>query len=403
MSRTVEGKERRKAKKNKHKSKKKKNLRLDLIQSKALNEEIQNERTQVVNENVKLKKELTEAEESNADIKLDKEKIVKENIELKKDLENANNMNKDIEIENNEIKIQNAVLKSSVAAAEKKIGIFKNKFYHQSNLLTSVSRNLAGKQKKSPFEKTKLIELSADLLEISEEIIGQGTFGCVKLGKMKQLAIKCAVKSSRPKYEKYFDAQIEASYLHLLQGSKFVPYLFGTYQKMLVMEYLNFNNDGPLTLYKAKMNANLDQNELTLICYQLTEALFFIHKNGIIHNDLKSNNVLLRSNLCPVIVDFGKATLRTQPEEYNLTDAQKEKYNVRHPYLAYELRNLPGSKTSMASDIFSLGFMFNFVAEEENALLQMLQKAMQEQLPSKRMPILSILKHFEFWSKKNDK
>ena len=73
------------------------------------------------------------------------------------------------------------------------------------------------------------------------------------------------------------------------------------------------------------------------------EGVIFIHKKGLLHKNLKSNNILLRSDgfvFTPVIVDMGKATLRRSPEVYKLNEKQKESYNKKYPHLAFELRNI---------------------------------------------------------------
>ena len=108
---------------------------------------------------------------------------------------------------------------------------------------------------------------------------------------------------------------------------------------------------------------------------------------------MKSNNILLKTKeLIPVIVDFGKATLRKTPEIYKLNEKQRNRYNSRHLYLAFELRNVYGAKTSTATDIYSLGYIYGFVADKENALLQTLQKVMQEPTLAKRITSPDIIR-----------
>ena len=132
----------------------------------------------------------------------------------------------------------------------------------------------------------------------------------------------------------------------------------------------------------------------------------FLTQKRFAYNDLKRNNVLLRQTISheisPVIIDMGKVTLRTSPEIYKLNEKQKARYNVKYPHLAYELRNVYGAKTSMSTDIFSLGYIYKFIADKDNKLLQDLQKEMQNVDTKKRMQSPAILSRFKNWKKKQD-
>ena len=59
--------------------------------------------------------------------------------------------------------------------------------------------------------------LSPSVVEVSDKVIGEGTFGSVKEGFFKTLDIMCAVKEA--KIPEYFDALSECSCLQKLQGS----------------------------------------------------------------------------------------------------------------------------------------------------------------------------------------
>ena len=64
------------------------------------------------------------------------------------------------------------------------------------------------------------------------------------------------------------------------------------------------------------------------------------------HNDIKADNIIVCPCLKPKIIDFGKATLKTEPVVYNLSKEETEKYNCYHRHLAYEFRNILPSKQS---------------------------------------------------------
>ena len=81
--------------------------------------------------------------------------------------------------------------------------------------------------------------------------------------------------------------------------------------------------------------------------------LEYIHAKGYLHNDLKSNNVLLeRRNDCyrPVIIDFGKS----KPIAKVGQNSRNSKIRTAD-YIAPEVRNR--FKETTASNVYSLGKM----------------------------------------------
>ena len=98
-----------------------------------------------------------------------------------------------------------------------------------------------------------------------------------------------------------------------------------------------------------------------------------MHLKNLLHNYLKSNDVLFKVINVWILklADTGKFTLKSIPETYKLSNAQKERYNKIYSYLAYALKNIYGSKSSFSSDIFSLGDMFKRLYPS-SSILQML-------------------------------
>lgn len=77
------------------------------------------------------------------------------------------------------------------------------------------------------------------------------------------------------------------------------------------------------------------------------------------HNDIKENNVLLHKmteEWKPAVIDFGKTRPQTNPKRYQLTDAQREFYKTKHPWIAPEL--IDGTHTqTRKTDVYSLGVL----------------------------------------------
>ena len=93
-------------------------------------------------------------------------------------------------------------------------------------------------------------------------------------------------------------------------------------------------------------------------------------------------NILIRDEQDVKNIDFGKCTLIEDPAIYNIpVGSEKQKrYNRQHIHLAYELRNVPGSKASVKTDIYSVGYIFLQLSEQikVNILKHVSTKMLQE-------------------------
>ena len=83
----------------------------------------------------------------------------------------------------------------------------------------------------------------------------------------------------------------------------------------------------------------------------------YMHRKKILHNDIKADNFIIGHD-CVKLIDFGKATLISHPKIYAIKPGSElaKRYNTYHCHLAYELRNTPGFKQSISTEIFSLGY-----------------------------------------------
>jgi len=74
---------------------------------------------------------------------------------------------------------------------------------------------------------------------------------------------------------------------------------------IFVEEYIptNLNN------FLIKNNDKNSISKYISICKGIGEALSFLFKNKIVHRDIKKNNILIKENDCPVICDFGWASI----------------------------------------------------------------------------------------------
>ena len=115
---------------------------------------------------------------------------------------------------------------------------------------------------------------------------------------------------------------------------------------------------------------------------QLTSAVAEAHKRGIIHRDIKPQNVIVKSDGSVKILDFGIATAKGSAQ---LTQANNVMGSVH--YLAPELAK--GEPASPQSDIYALGIVFyemltGDVPFKADQAVQIALLHMREPMPSVR-------------------
>jgi serine/threonine protein kinase len=98
----------------------------------------------------------------------------------------------------------------------------------------------------------------------------------------------------------------------------------------------------------------LDADELLEVAIQMTDALSAAHQAGVLHRDVKPDNILLNRQGEYVLSDFGIATLDDG------TQSTTGSYSGTYAFSAPEL--LRGSRASESSDLYSLGATLHALA-----------------------------------------
>lgn len=155
---------------------------------------------------------------------------------------------------------------------------------------------------------------------------------------------------------------MEATILNLIKG-----------EKNLVQMHKIEKNQGVIDIYMEKMDGEVvelilaEPNPAQIKNYlkQMLNGLVFLHKNGIIHNDIKPKNILYRNKgggkFEIKIIDFGLAYLINFPY-YRARDIQ-----ITHHYTPPEyFDHREVGRVSVNSDIFSLGIIFYYLINPED-------------------------------------
>lgn len=115
----------------------------------------------------------------------------------------------------------------------------------------------------------------------------------------------------------------------------------------IVMEYVESKSLKELLITRGSFSAL----EACDIIYQLADALMHAHEHGVIHRDIKPQNVMMQYDGGVKLLDFGIATISDAP---NIT--QKDMVVGSVHYMAPEM--LKGKGASPRSDIYALGITF---------------------------------------------
>jgi len=141
--------------------------------------------------------------------------------------------------------------------------------------------------------------------------IGEGGYGRVFAGRRKCDERQCAIKMLLKGREHVNSPHLELEMMKNVVSNK-VPEVFEAIgNRFIVME---FCKGVPLTENLSSLGFK-KYNQSKTIIHQLTQGVSTIHQAGIIHNDLKPDNILIEpSNL--KIIDFGLAEYVSSPERH---------------------------------------------------------------------------------------
>ncbi len=143
-----------------------------------------------------------------------------------------------------------------------------------------------------------------------EKIIGVGAYSKVKLAVEKatgkKVAVKIYEKAKLTDPQKFKNVQREIEILKGMTHESVVQFYshFETFRQVhIVTEYAGAQS---LVEYcKRKPGQRLDPSEARQIMKQILNALIYVHSLGIVHRDIKMDNVIVDCNRRIKLIDFG--------------------------------------------------------------------------------------------------
>lgn len=186
-----------------------------------------------------------------------------------------------------------------------------------------------------------------------EREIGKGGMASVYLAVQESLHRLVALKVMEPRLaanENFAERFLkEGRIIACLDHSQIVTvYDFGAYKEnyYLSMEHL------PGGTLEQKIRSGLSLEEVISIIKIISKALGYAHSQGVLHRDIKPQNILFRKDGSPVLTDFGIA--RFVDDTMQLTAPG---FTVGSPlYMSPE--RIMGKKIDARSDLYSLGVLF---------------------------------------------
>ncbi|TVT97760.1 hypothetical protein EJB05_56981, partial [Eragrostis curvula] len=232
--------------------------------------------------------------------------------------------------------------------------------YELASMYNLLERILDGNEEPSNLP-LSLLKAITDTFS-DNQLIGAGGFAKVYKGAFRNRMVAVKRLRSFPIDEKCFNKEI-----HCLMRSKhknivrFLGYcadtqgkilihdgkliMAGMEERLLCFEYLQ---KGSLSLHITDASQGLEWRKRYQIIKGICQGLHYLHKENIVHLDLKPQNILLDCNMEPKIADFGLSRCFNENQSREIS-------TKLIGTLGYCAPELLGGEITKKSDIYSLG------------------------------------------------
>ena len=192
---------------------------------------------------------------------------------------------------------------------------------------------------------------------VIDNILGAGGFGVTYLGIDKNSGEKFAIKEFLPNQYSYRDSnkititpnnskQEREIYYTLLKRFKEEAQLLKELKHknvVKVKEYFEINNSAYIVMsyiHGEDLNSYLEgkkrlrEQEIRELIIPVLDALSEVHAKGYLHRDISPDNIYMRENSIPMLIDFGAARFSMGEKSGMLTAIAKAGYSPPEQYTA---------------------------------------------------------------------
>jgi len=228
--------------------------------------------------------------------------------------------------------------------------------------------------------KSHLVPLSVEGFEIDyneldfEQEIGRGAYGVVFKGRWRggTVAIKQLILRSIISERELQDFRSEAAVMKRLRPNVNVVQFLGitsTPQLCIITEFLDHGSLFHLVFSDSKIDANLLMN----VVKGIASGMLHLHREGLVHRDLATRNILLGSGNQVKITDFGLSRMAGEHKGSNQTVSDTGPLKWMAP------EAIKNREYSRMSDVWAFGVtLYEIVARSEPYLgLDPVQAALQ--------------------------
>lgn len=208
------------------------------------------------------------------------------------------------------------------------------------------------------------------------EVVGNGTYGQVHKGRHVKTGQLAAIKIMEVTEDEEEEIRLEVDVLRKFSYHQNIATYYGAFvqkgepgqedQLWLVMEYCGA---GSVTdLVKSTRSRSLKEEWIAYVCREVLRGLSHLHKNRVIHRDIKGQNVLLTDNADIKLVDFGVSA------QLDRTIGKRNTFIGTPYWMAPEVIACdqdPTATYDYRSDQWSLGITAIEIAEGEPPLCSM--------------------------------
>ncbi|MEY8427899.1 serine/threonine-protein kinase [Lachnospiraceae bacterium 46-15] len=160
-----------------------------------------------------------------------------------------------------------------------------------------------------------------------EKILGEGGFGVTYQAKNQRVGISVAIKEFAVQDQKARDkirkeAHILGDLINLENIARVIDYFEENGAAYIVMEYV----DGITLKQYVKDNGKMDAEKIFWMMMPLMKTLGAIHKQGVIHRDISSDNIMVMPDGSLKLIDFGAAKANSVLAEVTHSIVLKQGY-----------------------------------------------------------------------------